>query len=97
MFHPIGLSFAAKKPVFVNNYEPVYMPDIGSKGFKTVMLENNELTDEAVQDMAEIIYNPELAEEIATYNFELGKKYFSYDTLEEKLQELIGLALSLPL
>ena len=39
--------------------------------------------------MSEIIYNPSLAQEIAEYNFELGKKYFSYDTLREKLEELI--------
>ena len=38
----------AKRPIFVNNYEPVYMPDIGSKGFKTVMIENAILTDAAV-------------------------------------------------
>lgn len=84
----------AKRPIFVNNYEPVYMPDIGSKGFKTVMIEKGELTDEAVRAMAEIIYNPSLAAEIGAYNFELGKQYFSYETLREKLLELIGLATS---
>ena len=84
-------SVLAKKPIFVNNYKPVYWPDIGSKGFKTVMLEDNILTDEAVKDMAEIIYKPELNREIAEYNYELGKKYFSYDTLQEKLEELINM------
>jgi glycosyltransferase involved in cell wall biosynthesis len=84
----------AKRPIFVNNYEPVYMPDIGSKGFKTVMIENCQLSPEAVKDMAEVIYNPQLARETADYNFELGKKYFSLDTLREKLEELIGLATS---
>ncbi len=79
----------AKKPVFVNNYKPVYWPDIGSKGFKTVMLEENELTDEKINEMNEIIMNKSLAKEIAEFNFELGKKYFSYDTLEEKLSLLI--------
>lgn len=82
----------AKRPIFVNNYEPVYMPDIGSKGFKTVMIENGNLTEEAVKAMAEVIYNPGLAEEIAAYNYELGEKYFSYDTLREKLETLIALA-----
>ncbi|MCK5136843.1 MAG: glycosyltransferase family 4 protein [Bacteroidales bacterium] len=82
----------AKRPVFVNNYEPVYMPDIGTRGFKTVMIENSDLTEESVKDMSEVIYNPGLAEEIALYNFELGKKYFSYDTLREKLEEVIRLA-----
>ena len=82
----------AKRPIFVNNYEPVYLPDIGSKGFKTIMIENGVLTGEAVSAMAEIIYNPSLAKEITEYNFELGKKQFSYDTLREKLEQLIGMA-----
>ena len=81
----------ARRPIFVNNYKPVYMPDIGSKGFRAVMIENGELTSEAVKAMAEVIYNPSLASEIADHNFELGKKYFSYDTLREKLDQLIGI------
>ena len=83
----------SKTPIFVNNYEPVYWPDIGSKGFKVVMLENNELTDKAVQDMLEIIFNDKLNKEIAEFNFELGKKLFSYDTLKDKLNELVNLAI----
>jgi len=79
----------AKRPIFVNNYKPVYWPDIGSKGFKAVMLEENVLTDESVKQMSEVIYNENLNKEIAEYNFELGKKHFSYEVLEERLTELI--------
>ncbi|PCH98573.1 MAG: hypothetical protein COB85_01270 [Bacteroidetes bacterium] len=82
-------SVLAKTPIFVNNYEPVYMPDIGSKGFKVVMLEKNELTDQAVDDMREIIYDSKLNKEIADFNFEIGKKNFSYSVLQEKLEELL--------
>lgn len=85
----------AKTPVFVNNYKPVYWPDIGSKGFKTVMIEDNVLTDKAVEDMREVIYNQRLNREIASFNFELGKKYFSYDTLKSKLEELLSIASNL--
>lgn len=81
----------AKKPIFVNNYEPVYWSDIGSKGFKTVQLENNELTDEAVDKIKKILLNKELQKEIADYNFELGKKHFSFQVLEEKILELFDL------
>jgi len=80
----------SKTPIFVNNYKPVYWPDIGSKGFKVIMLEDKKLTDEALQQMQDIIYNPKLNREVADYNFELGKKHFSYDTLESKLGELIA-------
>jgi len=80
----------AKKPIFVNNYKPVYMDDIGSKGFKTVMLEDNELTEVKVKEMAEVIYNRDLAEEIGEHNYQIAKKEFSYGVLEEKLKELFS-------
>lgn len=82
----------AKRPVFVNNYKPVYWPDIGSKGFKTVMIEEGKLPDKTVEEMKEIIHNEKLNQEIAEHNYNLGKKLFSYDTLKEKLQELLDRA-----
>lgn len=81
----------SKTPIFVNNYEPVYWPDIGSKGFKTVMLNNNKLTDEAVEEMKKIIYDDNYNKEVSEYNYDLGKKHFSYKVLEEKLDELLSL------
>ncbi len=84
-------SILAKRPIFVNNYKPVYWPDIGSKGFKAVMLEDNVLTDDAVEQMREVIFNEKLNREIAEFNYALGKKHFSYETLEQKMQELIDI------
>lgn len=78
----------AKKPIFVNNYKPVYMQDIGNKGFETVMIEDGNLTNHSVQQMSDIIYNPKRCLEIGEYNFNLGKKHFSYEVLEEKLSGL---------
>ncbi|MCG8410913.1 MAG: glycosyltransferase family 4 protein [Bacteroidales bacterium] len=82
----------AKCPIFVNNYKPVYWPDIGSKGFNAVMLEDNVITDKALREIEKVIFDDKLNDEIGKYNFELGKKYFSYDTLEKKLTELIELS-----
>jgi hypothetical protein len=56
------------------------------------MLEDNLITDQALEEMRQVIYNEELNREIAEHNYRLGKKLFSYTTLEEKLDELIGLA-----
>lgn len=83
----------SKTPIFVNNYKPVYWPDIGSKGFKAVMLDDNNITDKALKEMQDVIYNDQLNREIAEHNYALGKKYFSYDTLEEKLHELLSIAI----
>jgi glycosyltransferase involved in cell wall biosynthesis len=79
----------ARRPIFVNNYKPVYWPDIGSKGFRAVMLEDSVLTSEALEEMKMVIYNDKINREIAEHNFELGKILFSYHTLEVKLKELI--------
>lgn len=78
----------ARRPVFVNNYKPVYWDDIGSKGFKTVMLEENELTEDAVQAVDQILRSADLRQEIAEHNFKLGREHFSYAVLERKLTGL---------
>ncbi len=78
----------AKRPIFVNNYRPVYWPDIGSLGFEAVMLNNSKLTRNAIHDIKDVLYNPKRAKEIGEYNFKLGKKYFSYEVLEKLLDKL---------
>jgi glycosyltransferase involved in cell wall biosynthesis len=80
----------AKRPVFVNNYKPVFWPDIGSKGFKCVMLEDNQLTDKALAEVDEILRKPDLRKDIAEYNFKLGREHFSFEVLQEKLEELFS-------
>lgn len=79
----------ARRPVFVNNYKPVYWDDIGSKGFRTVMLEDNQLTEDAVQEIDRILHDADLRQEIAEHNFKLGREHFSYPVLERKLTELL--------
>jgi len=81
----------SKTPIFVNNYKPVYWTDIGSKGFKAVMIEGNKLTGEAVDEMEEIIHNKKLREEIVEHNYNLGKLLFSYEALMEKLEYLFAM------
>lgn len=80
---------AARKPIFVNNYKPVYWPEIGSRGFKTVQIEDSIVNETALKEMYSILLDPILQRDIAEFNFELGKKYFSYEVLEEKLRILL--------
>ncbi len=78
----------AKKPIFVNNYKPVYWDDIGNKGFKTVMIEDSKLTDKTISEMENVLTNKKLQREMADYNYILGKTNFSYPVLREKLEAL---------
>lgn len=77
-----------KTPIFVNNYKPVYWPDIGSKGFEAVMIEDNKLTDKATTEIDKIIHDKKLQKEISEHNYNLGKLLFSFDVLREKLELL---------
>lgn len=79
---------AARVPIFVNNYKPVYWPDIGSKGFKTVMLQGNRLTRKHVEEIKEVLTRPDLARHIAEHNFRLAGKHFSLDTLQKLLRRV---------
>jgi glycosyltransferase involved in cell wall biosynthesis len=83
-------SILAKRPIFVNNYKPVYWPDIGSKGFEAVMIENGKLTDNAISQIDNIIHDKKLCEEIGEHNFALGKKHFSFEVLDELLSGLFA-------
>jgi len=83
-------ALAARVPIFVNNYEPVYWPDIGSKGFKTVQIENNELTDRAVEDIRMVLTDGEHRAHIAEFNYDIGRRHFSYEVLGELLDELLA-------
>jgi glycosyltransferase involved in cell wall biosynthesis len=82
-------ALCAKRPIFVNNYIPVYWPEIGSKGFKTVQIEGGTLTEQAVEDIRTVVLNPSLQQEIGEFNFALGKECFSYDVLADLLADLL--------
>jgi len=80
---------AAHKPIFVNNYEPVYWPDIGSLGFKTVMIQNGKLEPRTIQQVREVLNHSDMPELMTTHNYNLGRHHFSYQALEKILLQLL--------
>ena len=83
-------ALAARVPIFVNNYQPVYWPDIGSKGFKTVQIEGNELTDDAVNEIRSVLTDAQYRAHIANFNHDMGREHFSYDVLSRHLERLLA-------
>ncbi|WP_041534095.1 hypothetical protein [Petrotoga mobilis] len=77
---------------------PVYKKDITPLGFEIVSLGNKvKLTNglykvnldtiiKAKEQILEILFDIHKAIESVQKNFELGRKYFSYDMLEKKLR-----------
>ena len=76
-----------KKPIVVNRYS-IYITDIEPKGFDLVTI-NNIVTDEKINKIKEILKNEKRRNEMVNKNYELAKKYFSYEVLEELLLPLI--------
>jgi len=85
-------ALAARVPIFVNNDEPVFRADIGAMGLRTVRIENNELTDRAVDEIRAVLTDPEHRAHIADVNHEVGRQHFSYDVLGRRLGELLDAA-----
>lgn len=90
----------SKTPVLLFEY-PVYKKDIAPLGFEVVTLgskaeyergkyrvNQNEII-KAKDKIFDILFNKEKASYVVQKNFELGKKYFSYETLQKKLKQIL--------
>ena len=76
-----------KKPILVNRYS-IFQSDIEPCGFEAVIMDTY-ITDEDVKKVKRILDNPEYRRRMVEKNFDLGKKFFSYDILETKLKTIM--------
>ena len=76
-----------KKPIVMSSYE-IFQTDIQPKGFEVVAFDQF-ITPETVEHAERILANPDSAQEMVERNFELGKKYYSFDRLRDCLSTLL--------
>ena len=74
-------------PVVVNRY-PVYNSDIRPLGFKFIEL-NGYVDESAILEANQIINGTARKKEMVEHNFNIAKKYFSMEILEQKLITII--------
>lgn len=77
-----------KKPLFVNRY-PVYEADIKPLGFAFVEIDG-QVTDEAVEQVRQVIADPDQRREKVERNFRIGLEHLSYKVLEDRLSSLLA-------
>lgn len=77
-----------RRPIVVNNYS-VYATDIKPKGFKAIELDDY-VDSQAVELTKKVLETPVLAKEMVEHNYELGKRYYSYSVLRQKLKALLS-------
>jgi glycosyltransferase involved in cell wall biosynthesis len=76
-----------RKPVVVNRY-PVFVADIEPRGFDVITFDTF-ITEETVNEVRRLIRDPERRARMTETNYELGRRYLSYEVLEEKLEALL--------
>lgn len=74
-----------KKPVLLTPY-PVFNADIAPLGFEYIDISNN--SDDAVRKVDELMANPQKYAKLVDGNFALGKKYFSYEWAEKRIEKV---------
>ena len=77
-----------RRPIVVNNYS-VYAIDIKPKGFKVIELDDY-VDSKALQLTKKVLQDPLLAKQMVEHNYELGKRYYSYSILRQKLKVLLS-------
>ncbi len=77
-----------RRPIVVNAYE-VFRTDIRPKGFEVIEF-SDFITAEIVQEARRILDNPEEFQGTLEHNFEIGRRYHSFRTLERCLAELLS-------
>jgi glycosyltransferase involved in cell wall biosynthesis len=76
-----------KKPLLVNRYS-IFQQDIEPVDFDVVVMDNY-VTPETVETVRAIIESPAAAEVMTANNFELGRKFFSFTLLEQRLHQVM--------
>lgn len=77
-----------RKPLLINTYS-IYEIDIKPKGFRLIEMDGY-ITPKTVERTREVLADPLLREEMVEHNYALGRQYYSYAVLQEKLRSLLA-------
>jgi glycosyltransferase involved in cell wall biosynthesis len=84
-----------RRPIVMGAYD-IFMRDIQPKGFR--VLEFKGFLDDTIIDQTrEVLHNPEQTAEWIEQNYEIGRRYYSYQTLAKRIETLLGESLGFSL
>ncbi|MDI6688613.1 MAG: glycosyltransferase family 4 protein, partial [Desulfobacterales bacterium] len=76
-----------RKPIAINRYS-IFVSDIEPKGFDVISF-NGYITQKTIDDINNLLKNPERIAQMAEKNYMLGWRYLSYEMLEEKIEQIL--------
>jgi len=77
-----------RKPLLVNRYS-IYIRDIEPKGFRVIEMDGF-LTNQVVEETRRVLEDAAYRKEMVDHNFEVARRYYSYDVLERRLGHLVA-------
>jgi len=77
-----------RRPIVMSAYE-IYRRDIQPKGFLVIEF-GDFVTEDTIHQAQAVLRDPALAAEMTELNYELGRRYYSYRTLEKRLVTLVS-------
>jgi len=76
-----------RRPIVISSYE-IFKTDIQPKGFRVIGFDDF-IEQQTVHQAREVLRDPDLGREMAEYNYQIGRRHYSYRTLEYKLAALM--------
>jgi len=76
-----------RKPIVVNRYS-IYIADIEPVGFDVIVLDGF-VSSRVIDQIRTVLNDEDRQQEMVEHNYQIGRRYFSYEVLEEKLMHLI--------
>ncbi|MEX0788395.1 MAG: glycosyltransferase family 4 protein [Anaerolineales bacterium] len=76
-----------RRPIVMGSYE-IFRTDIQPKGFRVIEFDDF-ITEETVEKARRVLEDDRLAAEMVEHNYELGRRFYSFRTLERRLALLM--------
>ena len=80
-----------RRPLVINTYE-IFRTDIQPKGFEVIGFEGF-LQNKTIEAARQCLLNPEIGQQMAEHNYEIGRRYYSFTSLESQLVSLLNQSL----
>ena len=77
-----------RKPIVVNTYS-IYTMDIKPKGFSVIEMDGY-VTETAVRKTKKVLKDPKQRDKMVDKNYDIARRYYSFDILHHKLKALIS-------
>lgn len=82
-----------RRPIVISTYD-IFRTDIQPKGFEVIGFEDF-ISNATVKSARDILNDTERTRKMVDHNYDLGRRYFSYRVLEEKLRSVLTESLGL--